>query len=390
MDITIYGGSFNPPHLGHVAAARSALELLRPDRLLVIPAAVPPHKQIDTHSPSGAVRLALCREMFRGLPATEVSDLELSRSGPSYTVETLIELRRQYPGARLTLLIGTDMLESFTNWYCFQDILAMSRLGVFTRKVGESVCVCKFAAKLRDTYNADVVVIPHEPLPLNSTEIRSALPCREGRTGLGNDVYAMIVQQRLYGVKPELAWLREQVDVWLQPSRIPHVRGCEAAAVRLAKRWGVDAGLAAEAAILHDVTKKLEFPAQLSLCQKYGESCDAEDRKSPKTIHAKTGALVARESFGASQEVYEAIRWHTTGRANMSMLEKIIYIADYIEPNRDFPGVERLRQLAHADLNAAVKLGLEMTLEEIQARGLPPHSKSMEALAWFQRVCEGN
>lgn len=385
MEVMIYGGSFNPPHLGHVAAAQSALASLRPDRLLVIPAAEPPHKALDAGSPNPGQRLALCRTVFSELPNTIVSDLELRRGGPSYTVETLEILRRRHPAARLTLLIGTDMLESFPRWYRFQDILKLARLGVFARKTGESERVCKFAAKLRDTYGAEVVVINHEPLPLTSTDIRKALPCRGGREGLGDLLYGQIVQKRLYGVRPELTWLRQQVDRWLKPNRIPHVRGCEEEAVRLARHWGADPALAAEAAILHDVTKKLDFPDQVALCRRYGAACTAEDRKSPKTIHAKTGALVARARFGADPAVCQAIWWHTTGRANMGLLEKIIYVADYMEPNRDFPGVARLRELAYSDLDAAVELGLEMTMEEIKMRGLRPHSKSMEALAWLRR-----
>lgn len=389
MKIAIYGGSFNPPHLGHKAAAKTVLDTLCPDKLLVIPAAEPPHKQLDPGSPDGSVRLELCRLAFADMPGVEVSDLELRRPAPSYTIDTLEQLRQQYPDGEFILLMGTDMLQNFPQWRRFTDILQLVQLGVFVRSDGEEEKVCKFAANLRDTYGATVQIIRHVPVSISSTELRKAFPQRGGRTGVPAVEYAALVQRRLYGIQPELQWLREQVDLHLKPKRIPHVRGCEEEAVRLAKRWGAAAEAAAEAAILHDVTKKLDFPEQLKLCQQYGEPCTEEDRASPKTIHAKTGAVLAREVFGANKAVCDAIRWHTTARPHMRLLEKIIYMADYIEPTRDFPGVETLRQLAYSDLDAAMVLGLEMTLQEIRERGFRAHSQSVAALKWFKKIQKG-
>ena len=82
-------------------------------------------------------------------------------------------------------------------------------------------------------------------------------------------------------------------------------------------------------------------------------------------------------------DVYDAIRWHTTGKPDMTLLEKVIYLADYIEPTRDFEGVEPLRALAYEDIDAAMALGLEMSLEELQAGGIVPHSATVEALRWY-------
>ena len=119
--------------------------------------------------------------------------------------------------------------------------------------------------------------------------------------------------------------------------------------------------------------------------EKYGIICDNAELNSPKLLHAKTGAAFARDLFGISDEIYEAIRWHTTGKPDMTMLEKIIYLADYIEPTRDFDGVEKLRQLAYEDLNAAMALGLEMSLEEIRSHGTEPYKDTVEAYQWYSR-----
>lgn len=96
----------------------------------------------------------------------------------------------------------------------------------------------------------------------------------------------------------------------------------------------------------------------MNLCRKYAIICDTAETENPKLLHAKTGAALARDLFGVSDEIYEAIRWHTTGKPDMRTLEKIIYLADYIEPTRDFPGLDRLRELAYEDLDKAMALGL--------------------------------
>ena len=101
-----------------------------------------------------------------------------------------------------------------------------------------------------------------------------------------------------------------------------------------------------------------------------------------KLLHSKTGAAIARDVFGVPDDIYWAIYWHTTGKADMSTLEKVLYLADYMEPTRDFPGVEELRELTRRDLDAALRLGLEMSVEDLKERGVPVHHNTMEALNW--------
>ena len=180
-------------------------------------------------------------------------------------------------------------------------------------------------------------------------------------------------------------WLREEVEKYLDPRRIAHVAGCESEAVLLAMQYGEDPETAAEAGILHDITKKLDRKEQLNLCEKYGIILDKGQLENEKLLHPITGAALARDIYGISDEVYEAIRWHTTGKPDMTLLEKIIYMADYIEPTRDFPGVEKLRTLAHKDLDRAMTLGLEMSLEDIKSHGVEPHRDTVEAYSWYSQ-----
>ena len=169
----------------------------------------------------------------------------------------------------------------------------------------------------------------------------------------------------------------------LNPNRVAHVLGCRDTAVELAKRWGADVTDAARAGILHDITKALDGPLQLTLCAEYGTILNEFSQKNPKTLHALTGSLVAERIFGENEAVVSAIRHHTTGKAGMNVLQKIIYVADYMEPCRNFPGVERLRELAFSDLDGALKLGLEMTLELLKKQNREISPESQEALAFL-------
>ena len=381
MEIAVYGGSFNPPHLGHREAVITALDTLNPDLLLIMPDHEPPHKEMEVGSPTPQQRLELCRMTFGDLERVEVSALELERNGKSYTYDTVLELQERYPGARLTLVVGTDMILTFEEWYHFEYLLAHCRLAALARDFEDEEKLREAAEHLRSSYGAEIILLEHAPLPMSSTELRGMLRRRLGAESIHEEAYSAIIRNRFYDAAPELSWLRERAYTMLDERRIAHVAGCESEAIELARRWGEDPETAAEAGILHDITKRLSHEEQLNLCEKYDIICDSAERVTPKLLHAKTGAAVAKELFGVRDPVYEAIRWHTTGKADMTLLEKIIYLADYIEPTRDFPGVDALRELAYEDLDRAMLLGLQMTIEEVRSHGEEPYIDTITACA---------
>ena len=384
MKIAIYGGTFNPPHRGHVESLQAVYERAKPDRVLVIPASIPPHKELAAGSPDAEERLELTRLAFKELPYAEVTDMELTRTGKSYTSDTVAELLRKYPDAELMLAMGTDMFLSFETWHEYRYLIDNVTMLVFARREGEDEKIFKYGEYLESKYGAKINYIMHDPLPISSSEIRRLLPKRLGRELLPGVVFARIVKNGDYAAKPDFPWLREQSYAYLSPKRIPHVQGCEWEAVRLAKRWGESEEDAAEAGILHDITKKLVLSEQLILSEKYGIINDTYETANVKLLHAKTGAALARDLFNISDRVYSAIRWHTTGKPDMTLLEKIIYMADYIEPNRDFPGVDKLRKLAYEDLDAAMVLGLKMSLEDIRSYGAEPYEVTVSAFEWYK------
>ena len=386
MRIVLYGGSFNPPHLGHEAAAQTVSEQLHPDLLLIVPDALPPHKELEEGSPDIDARLALCRLAFREIPHAEVSEITRERKGRCYSADTVAALRGQYPDDELIFLLGTDMFLSFEEWYRYEYLLSQCRLAVLPREDDERDALEAQADKLRREYGAEVILLPHEPLPMHSHVIRDRLRRRLGSDMLDDRVYSEIIRHRWYDAQPELSWMREKAYAYLKPKRIAHVAGCENEAVMLAVYWGEDPEKAAEAAILHDIGKKFKLEEQLQICEKYGLINDHDELASPNILHAKTGAAIARDVFGTDEEVTEAIRWHCTGKPDMTMLEKIIWLADCIEPNRDFPGVEKLRKLAYEDIDKALCTALGMSLAFIREKGEEPYRDTVEAYRWYSRI----
>ena len=383
--IGIYGGTFNPPHIGHIRAAAFAVQELRLDKLLVIPDRIAPHKQLPKDSPTPQQRLEMLKIATAGLENIEVSDLELNREGPSYTYQTVQQVRQMYPDAKIYLLMGTDMFLSFHSWRNPELITQDAALAVFYR--GDKNEVDAIKARVAEV-EWEVELIENPVIDISSTQLRRMLVFGCADSFLPQGVGDYIRSHGFYGTDEcyrdlPMEELEKVVVSLLDPKRVAHVLGCRDTAVELAKIWGADETDAARAGLLHDITKALDGPLQLTLCDAYGTILDKFGKDYPKTLHALTGSLVAQRIFGENEAVVSAIRSHTTGKAGMNTLEKIIYVADYMEPNRDFPGVNTLRHLAKTDLDGAMKLGLEMTMAHLARQGSAVSPESLEALAYF-------
>ncbi|WP_295858229.1 bis(5'-nucleosyl)-tetraphosphatase (symmetrical) YqeK [uncultured Oscillibacter sp.] len=395
MRIGVYGGTFNPPHLGHIAAARAVFETLKLDRLLLIPDRQPPHKPLPEGSPSPEQRLELTRLSGEQLglgDRVETLDLELHRSGPSYTADTLRAVHERYPDDELWLLMGTDMFLTLHTWHEPEQILALAGIAAFSRSQEDTEeLFSRQRERLYRTYPSARIFTLGVPgmVEISSTQLRELLAAGGGGQFLAPAVYGAVLRDGLYGTGEDLTRLppeklRPTALSFLKHARIPHVLGTEQEAVRLALRYGADVDRARTAALLHDCTKRLEMDEQLALCAQYGIELDELEQQALKLLHAKTGAAVARDRFGVDDEIYSAIFWHTTGHADMTLLEKVIYLADYIEPTRSFPGVGALRAACYEDLDKGLLMGLEMTVEEMKERGNPVHSATLAAIEYLK------
>ena len=386
--IGIYGGTYSPPHIGHLRAAEYAIEALALDRLLLIPTGVSPHKEMSGGA-SSSDRLHMLRLSAAGMKKAEVSDIEIKRAGSSYTVDTLRQIKGENPGSQLVLLMGTDMFTSFLSWREPESIMQLATLAVFCRgEKGERQRIEDQKAIL-EAMGAKIRLVENPVTAISSTDLRRMLVFGCADPFLMPGVGEYIREKGLYGTGKNrknlpMEELEAEVISLMNPGRVAHVLGCRDCAVELARLYGENEVDAARAGLLHDITKAIDGPLQLTLCAEYGMILDTFSKAYPKTLHALTGSLVARRIFGENENVVSAICHHTTGRANMITLEKIIYIADYVEPNRDFPGVEEMRAMAYTDLDKAVLMGLESAVAHVRRQGQGLAPATLEALAFLQ------
>ena len=392
MKIGIYGGTFDPIHRGHLTAAKAVRDALGLNKLLLIVDSIPPHKELPADSAGNEDRLAMTELATAELGKwAEVSDIELRRQGKSYTSDTLRELKAMYPDDELWLIVGSDMFLSFHTWHEPEVIASLAGIAAVSRlEENEDDAFAAQKKHLEAAYGAHIVTVQNpNVIEVSSTEVREALSRGEGRAYLSDAVYGYIARKHLYGTHAELKHLtvdelRPIAMSFLKPKRMPHVLGTEQEAIRLARQYGADVTKAQIAALLHDCTKKLNRDEQLTLCAHYGIVPDPLERQTLKLLHAKTGAAVARDLFGVDDDIYNAIYWHTTGKADMTVLEKVIYMADYVEPNRVFDGVDDLRDAVHTDLDMGLLMGLQDSIEEMTERGNPVHYRTVEAKEYLE------
>lgn len=167
--------------------------------------------------------------------------------------------------------------------------------------------------------------------------------------------------------------LRFQALKLIHETRLVHSLAVESEAEKLAIKWGADINKCRLAAIFHDITKHIDTTGQKSLCKKYNILLEAYP-----LLHAKTAAAICRYEYDMPVDICDAILYHTTARADMTLIDKIIYLADYIEPNRQ--GVEKLRELAYIDIDKALIFAIETSISELMQKKVPLHQDTINAL----------
>lgn len=366
MKIGVFGGTFNPPHNGHVRLAKAAADELKLDKLLVIPSCIPPHK-IAAKLADGQKRLEMCRLAFGCDPRFEVSPMELERGSRSYTVETLRELKALYPDSELYFIVGSDMLESFDKWYLWQEILSLSVLCAASREEGYSPDLSRFG-KLAER----IKIITLDPLEVSSTQIRNSA----GEVSpelLDPKVAAYIREHGLYD--DGLNRYRELLRGKLNPRRLFHSECVSECAGVLAERYGASVEKARLAGLLHDVMKNAPANEQLALMP----DITPLELLNTKVWHQISGeAFLRQNGIVTDEEILGAVRWHTTGKAGMTLLEKIIYVADFISADRDYKDVEVVRRLAYISLEHAILYTSRYTVNKMVSQDLLLHPATVE------------
>lgn len=357
MRIAIYGGAFNPVHNEHVNIAKSAIESLSLDKLIVMPTAVSPNKKTSLTAKS-TDRLNMCRLAFEGMENVEVSDYEIKRGGISYSYVTCRHFRKLYENAELYFIMGADMLKSFQFWKEPEEILKCVTLAVCARESADELK--GYIKSFQSVFKREIVNFGYVGKAVSSTCVRTLASLGEDTAGLVPEKVRNLIKKReLYALK-EL-W---GVKKLLTPERWEHTVRVAITAAENCRRVRVYEFDAIMAAALHDCAKYL--------------SPNADELKGfvfpkgvPETVmHQFTGAYVAEHTFGVRDiGILNAIRYHTTGKENMSGLEKLLYLSDFLEEGRDFDGVDRLRRIFKHDIDECLLAALEHQLRYLKSKG---------------------
>jgi nicotinate-nucleotide adenylyltransferase len=396
MHVGIFGGSFDPFHSGHLTLIRSALSAGRLDHLVVIPAGSPPHKDSTRMTPA-AHRYFMTAAALAGEPGVSVSDAEMSREGPTYTIDTLRSLRGRFgPDATLYLVVGADIVFDIRSWRFPDQVFAESVLYLAMRPGFRRADVEARADELRVQFGARIEVFDADTPDVSATALREAL--RTGgdlRDRLPAPVLSYIRKHALYpdanpldAVPDEtmdrLAGFERRLFTALGPSRLRHSLCCMTETVRLGLQNGVDPAKAALAGLLHDCAKSLPPEAEQEYARRMSPPLDEMTLDSHELLHAPLCARIAEETFGISDpEILHAIRYHTTGCPGMNTLDKVLFLADKIEPTRSFPSVEDLRAAAD-DLDGAVLALLKFTEDYLRDKEKHLHPDSTAARRWLE------
>ncbi len=381
----LFGGTFDPIHSSHVSMAQRLAQQLGLDGVVLMPTFVPPHKIKESMAPARH-RLAMCRLAAQEHPLLQVSDLELQREGASFTVDTLEQLQREYPDTRWYLFTGADMFCTLRTWYRFEDIARMAVLCTVPRAGTEPARLQAYAAELQAD-GIECYVGEQPELPISSTEIRRRIAADEPLDGLVPPSVEQYI--RLHGLYRDAETMNTRtrdeqftqiIRTRLGDYRYRHSLCVAQEAARLADRYGGDTARAYTAGLLHDIMKDTAPNIQLQILSDFGILLDKVEQHSKTLWHARAGEAFLRHILCVEdEELLRAVRYHTTGRAGMSLLERILFVADFTSADRDYPDVDVMRRLADQSLEEAMKYGIDYTIRDLLEQGRPIHPDTVAA-----------
>ncbi len=352
MRLIIFGGTFDPPHNGHIELLNS-IKLYNNDRIVVLPNFIPPHKLADATSQD---RLNMCKLAF---PKFDISDYEIIKGGESYTYKTLQYFKEKYSLDQNTLVyvIGADSMKDLKTWSNPQELAKLATFYVIKRPHYKNVE--KDIDEFKNSYGGNIILSEYVGQDISSTEIRLKNAFDAIDDLVPNDVAQYIEKNRLYQKYKNITDLYSKLD--LSKKRIKHILSMAMTALKLGYIYKVNSESIILASLFHDIGKSLNLKKAYTL----GLNISHETIELPAVCrHADFGTEIAKSYFGIKDEdILNAIKYHTTGRADMSVLEKIIFLADYIEPIRTTPGLEPIIQTAQHDLDKAVLMTLKKTMD---------------------------
>jgi len=372
--IGIMGGAFNPIHYGHLAAAEAARCEQGLDFILFIPTGQPPHKESVTHPEHRYLMTILATASN---PHFHSSRMEIEREGPSYTVDT-IRLLKEQTDAELFFIVGADELLQISNWKNSEELLKL----------------CHWISAVRPGYdaseqisrlNATLLKIPG--IDVSGTELRERSKNNQSiKYMLPDGVERYVRELGLYKTgQEENIW--QEVAEQMSSRRYIHTIGILEASLLLAEHYDADMHKTFLAALLHDYAKEYSEEKKRSLCNKFKIKLDEVQDGYINMMHGPIGAELAKQKYNVTDsEILAAIRYHTTGRSGMGLIEKIVKLADNIERTREYyPQLEMIRKLSLYDLDGACAAAIKRDIEYTEGKGRTIHPWGLQALEYLAK-----
>lgn len=387
--IGLIGGTFDPFHNGHRQLVEAVLESRLVDRIILMVAGQQPHKTRIKVSAAG-YRYEMALRGVSDLEAVQVSDLEINRSGRSFTIDTIIALQETLPDSdELILVYGSDCLFDLPTWRSPELILAKCSLLIAVRGGIDRPSAERQADWLRQTYHARIEFLD-APMPeLSATQVRETIVAGERHDLLVPERVASLIEKHdIYGYDDELAMVdpaiwqqladyERQVRPLLNTKRLLHSLNVMRYAMHLAKKHDISIEQAGIAGLMHDCAKCLEAHTVLHYARLAGDPALLE----PALAHGPAGAYLARLEFGIDDpEILRAIHYHTTGNGTMTPLDLLIYVADKVEPARTYNNLEGIRKAAEIDLEQAMRLCLVEVEAFLEREKKPSHPYAQAAI----------
>lgn len=382
----IMGGTFNPIHYAHLFTSNYVLEKYNLDKIVFIPTGEPPHKK-NIDLPSVEHRYNMTKIAIEDNSNFFISNIEVERHTTTYTIDTLKQIKSMCDeDIQLYFIVGTDTINQVYTWKEPENIFDLTKFIVTTRP---NYTLNEKTKQLVNKYKDKIYFCETPMLEISSTNIRKRVEQEKKVTYLlPKNVEDYIYKNNLYKTdffekyKKELNILKEN----LTEKRFNHSIQVAKEAKSLAIEHNEDKEKAFLAGLIHDCCKCFSLPKIYETCEKYNFKLDEVLEKQPDLSHSFLGYYVAKDIYNIQDEnILNSIKYHTTGRANMTNLEKIIYIADYIEPTRPyFEGIYKARELAYKNLDMAMDYILESTIQFNNKKGRIIHPLSIEAYDYYK------
>lgn len=386
MDILFFGGAFDPVHRGHENILKAALNYKKFDKIIVMPTGTPGHKR-RCRLPF-ALRKKMAEIAFDKIcDGIEVSGYEGEKLGKSYSYITVDRLKEKYPEANVYFLIGGDSAIALDKWKN-REYLQKNVVFLIAQREQNEEEELNSALKRIQKYSPNSRIIKTLVMPISSTELREKLTENlPAEDYIDRDVLKYIQENHLYSrdyYERNIGIAKRLIPLLLREKRAAHTKNVADLARKFAEKYGENPDKAYLAGLLHDIQKE----ADRDIVVARSVRSDDEERirsKNYPVLHGFAAADFAKYEMGIDDpDLLMSLKSHTCGRPGMSTLEKIIYLADMLSRERDFPEKDYLLNLAWQDLDVAMDRALADSIKWLKDRGDGLDNDSVEAYNYFE------